>query len=191
MLINAEHPKIKLSNKEHDYSHWFNEKSNSILCELSRISSCIEHLKKGETREFYSFTDEIEDHLASALINTVKMVSLVGGYDENFDDFDYSLILRKGYVGYQELMQKYGAPEQCFTHHDENIASMTKEEDNELRKRIQDSFLTDETNFNDVLALIHQLHIKSDTDKAMEHELNLVSNGTLSWNAFIQKYKTS
>jgi len=92
-------PEIHLSNKPHDVSSWFAEKSQSGLKHLSQL---VDYVK----------TDEALYHLRAAVTYQIAMVAMVNGFEEALElQEDAALILSEGNIGYQKFLSKYGIKE--------------------------------------------------------------------------------
>lgn len=174
-----EFPEIKLSNREYNFGAWFSEKTKTILSDLSHLSECITKIREGKTRENYSYDEEIDDCLASALVDAVKMVSIIDGCDDVYDKSDYSLILDKGYDGYKELMRKYGMP----THDD-----IIETKDDEIRIKIRSYIGGNRTNRTIIHSLIREIKRKNTYDNLLEDDIYKVSMNEKSWEWFVDKY---
>lgn len=100
METTPKYSQIMLSNRDFDFSAWFSEKAEAILCELSRIRENLDKLDNNLTREAAdAYRESIDCYLAAALVDSVKMVSIINGCEEVYDRDDYLLIVSKGYDG--------------------------------------------------------------------------------------------
>jgi len=99
MPVKPERPEIHLSNKPHDFSDWFIEKSMHGLKHLSQL---VDYVK----------AEEGVYHLRAAVTYQIAQVAMVWGFEEALVlQEDAALILAEGQIGYQKFLNKYGIKE--------------------------------------------------------------------------------
>ena len=93
-----ERPKIRLSNKDHDFSDWFIEKSEEAMKHLARA---VDRMPLDKGPPYYH-------DLAAAIRYNVSIFAMVSGFEQALDITDADLIITEGNVGLQKLAKKYG-----------------------------------------------------------------------------------
>lgn len=182
MTFKPEYPKIKLSNRDFDFSSWFQEKSDRLLEELSYTASYLNKIKAKEIppNENINYNEELENHLYAAIGYATGLFNIIYSCEEVHEcNKDSGLIMKKGYDGYKELMEKYGMP---------LLETIQNHEDIEVRNQIQTFICGPRTNRTMIHSLLQKLHRKNDFDQKMADNIEKVTMNELPWEAFIEKY---
>jgi len=99
MRQKQERPEIHLSNKTHDFSNWFAEKTCSGLKHLSQAAD-------------YMKDDGGMHHLRAAIAYQIALLAMVNGFEDRLDmQADTERIVNEGYLGYQKFLKQYGVTE--------------------------------------------------------------------------------
>ena len=99
MKQKPEHPEIRLSNKDHDFSDWFVEKNGEALKHLARAVDRLPDIGKEPPYRL---------DLAAAIRYNVSVFAMVSGFEQELDITDADLVVNEGSVGLQKLAKKYG-----------------------------------------------------------------------------------
>jgi len=172
-------PKIYLSNKDYDFSAWFNEKTSYMLKDLSYSIDTLQQLKTTNLEsEAVETLKEMERHLSSAIRYNVILCSMINGCESNYSTNDYLLILNEGYSGYNKLMIKYGLQE----------PDMSFKNDNAMRNDISSLLKLPRSNRTLIYDLFEKIVHHSDIDEHFKNDLEKVTMNECSWEWFIDKY---
>jgi len=99
MKQKLEHPEIRLSNKDYDFSGWFIEKTREALNHLARAVDRLPDISKDPPYRL---------DLAAAIRYNVSVFAMVSGFEQALDITDADLIVNEGSVGLLKFAKKYG-----------------------------------------------------------------------------------
>ena len=181
MSNKPEYPRIILSNHETwDFSSWFQEKSDALLHNLSRASTCLDKIENGEHEERYDYNEQLRDNLDAATRYAVALMSIIYGCETQSEADDYLLIASKGFEGYKELMDKYGMP---------LPETIKKKEDEKIREEMHSHINGNRTNRTIIHELLQKITSKNTMDMLIADDIEKVTMNELSWDEFVRRYK--